>query len=40
MSTRTACLAKDACGVPAEQQKINLVQLPTANACIPGGSCC
>jgi hypothetical protein len=34
VNMQTACLAKEACGVP------NLVQLPTANACTPGGGCC
>jgi hypothetical protein len=34
VNMQTACLAKDACGVP------NLVQLPTANSCAPGGGCC
>ncbi len=37
---QTACLAKDACGVPADENKINLVKLPTANVCSPGGGCC
>lgn len=41
-NTQTACLAQDACGMPAEKQKIKLVQLPTANqnSCTPGGGCC
>ncbi len=40
INMQTACLAKDACGIPAEKQMINLNQLPTANACMPGGGCC
>ena len=40
VNRQTACLATDACGIPAEKQKINLVQLPTANTCTPGGGCC
>ena len=40
MNMQTACLANDACGIPAEKQKIRLVQLPTANSCTPGGGCC
>lgn len=41
-NTQTACLAIDACGIPAEKQKIKLVQLPTTsqNSCTPGGGCC
>ncbi len=40
VNMQTACLAKDACGVPVEKQMISLNQLPTANACVPGGGCC
>ncbi|TCC94401.1 hypothetical protein EZ428_06415 [Pedobacter frigiditerrae] len=40
VNMQTACLASDACGVPAEKQKIKLTQLPVANACMPGGGCC
>ena len=38
----TACLAEDACGVPAEKQKINLAQLPLAppSSCTPSSGCC
>ena len=37
----TACLAQDACGIPAEKQKKNLVKLGTSNAtCTPGDGCC
>lgn len=40
VNMQTACLAKDACGVSEPKQMINLNQLPTANACTPGGGCC
>lgn len=38
----TACLAQDACGIPSEKQKINLMNLAAkpANTCTPGGGCC
>lgn len=38
----TACLAQDACGIPAEKQKINLTQLTndTASCCTPNSGCC
>ncbi|MCC3214552.1 MULTISPECIES: DUF6428 family protein [Chryseobacterium] len=38
----TACLAREACGIPAEKQKKNLSELsvnPTS-ACTPGSGCC
>lgn len=37
---QTACLANDACGIPAEKQKVKLGQFPIANSCAPGGGCC
>ncbi|SDM35094.1 DUF6428 family protein [Chryseobacterium taihuense] len=38
----TACLAQDACGIPAEKPKRNLSQLQSSssNSCTPGGKCC
>lgn len=38
----TACLAQDACGIPAEKQKKTLTALPVnqSNTCTPGGGCC
>ena len=37
----TACLASDACGIPAEKQKVQLTELGgSANACAPGSGCC
>ena len=35
---QTACLAQDACGIPAAQF-VELPQLQTA-ACTPGSGCC
>jgi hypothetical protein len=39
---QTACLAEDACGIPASKQKIKLVDLGSdaAACCTPGGGCC
>jgi hypothetical protein len=38
----TACLAQDACGIPAEKQKIKLSEIggATTVSCTPGGGCC
>jgi len=38
----TACLASDACGVPAEKTKLNLIELSDdrSASCAPGGGCC
>ena len=39
----TACLASDACGVPASKQKKEMRSLTVAgddNCCQPGGGCC
>lgn len=40
-ATKTDCLAKDNCGIPAEKMKLNLVDLGTkeASCCAPGGCC-
>ncbi len=43
MSKRTACLASDACGVPAQKPKVKLsdfLQPQPVTACKPGGGCC
>ncbi|MFB9110581.1 DUF6428 family protein [Flavobacterium gyeonganense] len=42
LNKKTACLAQDQCGIPAEKQKTNLIQLTAnnANSCTPGGGCC
>lgn len=38
----TACLAQDSCGIPAEKQKIKLVELniDTSSSCTPNSGCC
>lgn len=37
---QTACLAQDACGIPAKK-KISLSELTvSSNCCTPGGDCC
>ncbi|MNY18080.1 hypothetical protein D3C86_1514350 [compost metagenome] len=40
LSKKTACLAKDKCGVPAEKQKIEMINLASGSTCTPGGGCC
>lgn len=40
LSKKTACLAMDKCGVPAEKQKIEMVNLASGSTCTPGGGCC
>jgi hypothetical protein len=42
LSTSTACLAEDKCGIPPSKQKISLVELTpsTKSTCTPGGGCC
>jgi hypothetical protein len=39
---QTACLASDACGIPAEKQKKNLSELPVnqTSCCTPNSGCC
>jgi hypothetical protein len=39
-SKKTACLAMDQCGVPAEKQKIEMINLASGSTCTPGGGCC
>src|SRR5690554_2442352 len=36
---QTACLAEDACGIPAEKQKVKLSELNSA-CCVPNSGCC
>lgn len=38
----TACLAQDSCGIPAEKQEINLIELNNDNSscCSPNSGCC
>lgn len=40
ISKKTACLAMDKCGVPAEKRKVEMVNLTSGAACTPGGGCC
>lgn len=37
---KTACLAQDSCGIPAEKQKIRLSEISTESCCSPEGKCC
>lgn len=41
-SKQTACLASDACGIPADKQKLKLSELSVEgkSCCTPGGGCC
>jgi hypothetical protein len=36
----TACLAQDACGIPAPKQKINLSDANANSCCTPESGCC
>jgi hypothetical protein len=40
VSTTTACLASDSCGIPAEKQKIRISAAGIQSTCAPGGDCC
>lgn len=40
VSTQTACLASDSCGIPQEKLKVNLANIAGENKCKPGGNCC
>ncbi len=40
VSTQTACLASDSCGIPQEKLKVNLASIAVENKCKPGGNCC
>lgn len=37
---QTACLAEDACGIPAQKPKIQLINLANSGSCTPGSGCC
>ena len=39
-SKLTACLAEDACGIPAKKPTIKISDMGTTNACEPGSGCC
>ena len=36
----TACLAQEACGIPAAKQKVNLSELNSSACCTPNSGCC
>ena len=36
----TACLAKDACGIPQEKPRIRISEAGAINACAPNSGCC
>lgn len=40
LAKKTACLALDSCGIPAEKMKLDLSKINPLNACTPGGGCC
>jgi hypothetical protein len=41
LNKKTACLAQDQCGIPAEKQKVRLSDMNNEpSCCTPGGSCC
>ena len=41
LNKKTACLAQDQCGIPAEKQKVKLSESNNQqNCCSPGESCC
>jgi len=41
LNKKTACLAQDQCGIPAEKHKVKLSDMNNEPSCCnPGGSCC
>ena len=41
LNKKTACLAQDQCGIPADKQKVKLSDIKIGQSCCtPGGSCC
>ena len=41
LAKQTACLAREACGVPEKAEKSSMVNLAgSATSCTPGGGCC
>ena len=40
VSTKTDCLAKDACGVPEQKPRVKLSDLNQDNCCAPSSGCC
>ncbi len=39
-STKTDCLAKDKCGIPAEKPRLKFSDLSKENNCTPSSGCC
>ncbi|MDA9339626.1 DUF6428 family protein [Polaribacter sp.] len=39
-SKLTACLAKDACGIPQEKTRISISEASNINSCAPNSGCC
>ncbi|WP_299056168.1 DUF6428 family protein [uncultured Polaribacter sp.] len=39
-SKLTACLAEDACGIPAEKPRIKISDKGSSSTCLPGSGCC
>ena len=37
---QTDCLAKDACGIPAEKPKVRLSEMSAQSCCSPKSGCC
>lgn len=37
---QTDCLAKDACGIPAEKPKVRISKMSTQSCCSPKSGCC
>ena len=41
LNKKTACLAQDQCGIPAEKQKVKLSDIKVEQSCCaPSGNCC
>lgn len=41
LNKKTACLAEDHCGIPAQKPKIKLSEIKNqSNSCTPGSGCC
>jgi hypothetical protein len=40
LAKQTACLAREACGIPAVAEKSGMVNLAATSSCTPGGGCC
>lgn len=40
ITKQTDCLAKDACGIPAEKPKVSLSKMTASSCCSPQSGCC